>query len=111
MQSQELKPEQTATAGAASSFITPPAPTSMPDWYPELLASVSKEVGAGRSRAISAANKALLASYWSIGRQLAQRESEQGWGSKVVTRLSADVQARFPGSPVPGDSRHGTSAT
>ncbi|MDQ0238990.1 PDDEXK nuclease domain-containing protein [Arthrobacter bambusae] len=99
MRSQELKPEQTTTAAeAAASFAAPPARTSMPDWYPELLASVSKEVGTGRSRAISAANKALLASYWSIGTQLAQRESEQGWGSKVVTRLSADIQTRFPGS-------------
>ena len=69
MQSQELKPEQTTTAAAAAaaaSFATPPARTSMPDWYP--------------------------------GRQPAQRESEQGWGSKVVTRLSADIQTRFPGS-------------
>ena len=65
MQSQELKPEQTTTAAAAAaaaSFATPPGRTSMPDWYPELLASVSKEVSTGRSRAISAANKALLAS-------------------------------------------------
>ncbi|MFB9822179.1 hypothetical protein [Arthrobacter ramosus] len=64
MQSQELKPEQTTTAAAAAaaSFATPSARTSMPDWYPELLASVSKEVSTGRSRAISAANKALLAS-------------------------------------------------
>ncbi|MGO4584418.1 YhcG family protein [Arthrobacter sp. 2RAF6] len=98
MQSQELKPEQSTTAAGAASFAAPPARTSMPDWYPELLASVAKEVGTGRSRAISAANRALLASYWSIGRQLAQRESEQGWGSKVVTRLSADIQTRFPGS-------------
>lgn len=97
MQSHGLKPEMTTTAPAAG-FTAPPARTSMPDWYPELLASVSREVSTGRSRAISAANRTLLASYWSIGRQLAQRESEQGWGSKVVTRLSADIRTRFPGS-------------
>jgi predicted nuclease of restriction endonuclease-like (RecB) superfamily len=96
VQNQELKPEQTAAAAAA--FAAPPARTSMPDWYPELLASVSNEVVAGRSRAISAANRELLKSYWSIGRELAERESEQGWGSKVVTRLSADIRSRFPGS-------------
>lgn len=52
----------------------------MPAWYPELLASVTRQVNAGRSKAIAAANQELLASYWAIGRELAQREAEQGWG-------------------------------
>jgi predicted nuclease of restriction endonuclease-like (RecB) superfamily len=70
----------------------------MPEWYPELLASVTRQVHTGRSKAIIAANQELLASNWAIGRELAQRESEQGWGSKVVTRLAADIQSAFPGA-------------
>ncbi|WGZ81375.1 DUF1016 N-terminal domain-containing protein [Arthrobacter sp. EM1] len=38
----------------------------------------------------------MLLSYWSIGSELAKRESAQGWGSKVVTRLAADVRSAFP---------------
>jgi predicted nuclease of restriction endonuclease-like (RecB) superfamily len=68
----------------------------MPDWYPELLASVSSQVYAGRTRAIVAANREMLLSYWAIGKELANRESAQGWGSKVVIRLSADVRSAFP---------------
>ena len=37
--------------------------SSMPAWYPELLASVSLRVTAGRSKAVSAANQELLISY------------------------------------------------
>ncbi|QCB97349.1 DUF1016 domain-containing protein [Arthrobacter sp. PAMC25564] len=81
---------------SAASFESTPAKSSMPDWYPELLASVSTEVRSGRSRAVSAANREMLLSYWSIGNELAKRESAQGWGSRVVTRLSADVRSAFP---------------
>lgn len=40
----------------------------------------------------------MLASYWAIGSELARRETEQGWGSKVVARLAADVRSAFPGA-------------
>lgn len=68
----------------------------MPDWYPELLASVAHQIDTGRSRAVSAANQELVRAYWSIGCELLARESQEGWGSKVVTRLSADLRDRFP---------------
>ncbi|GAA4031825.1 PDDEXK nuclease domain-containing protein [Arthrobacter methylotrophus] len=79
-----------------ASFESTPTTSGMPDWYPELLAAVSRQVFSGRSRAISAANREMLVAYWRIGRQLAERESAEGWGSKVVTRLSADVRSAFP---------------
>ena len=68
----------------------------MPDWYPELLASVANQINTGRFRAVSAANQELVRSYWSIGHELLARESDEGWGSKVVTRLSTDLRDQFP---------------
>lgn len=79
-----------------ASFESTPAKSGMPEWYPDLLANVSKEVSTGRSRAIAAANREMLLSYWTIGRELANRESAEGWGAKVVTRLAADVRSAFP---------------
>jgi predicted nuclease of restriction endonuclease-like (RecB) superfamily len=93
----EIQPRARKHANNAS-FPGTPAASSMPEWYPALLASVTRQVNTGRSKAISAANRELLASYWAIGRELAQRESEQGWGARVVTRLSADVRSAFPGA-------------
>ncbi len=68
----------------------------MPDWYPELLAAVTDRVAVGRSRAISAASRELLTSYWSIGGMLVERESAEGWGTRVVDRLSTDIRTQFP---------------
>ncbi|OFI39503.1 hypothetical protein BIU82_14170 [Arthrobacter sp. SW1] len=84
-------------AGGAS-FPGTPAKSTMPQWYPELLAAVSNEVYSGRSRAVSAANHEMLLSYWAVGNELVKRESAEGWGSKVVVRLSADLRSSFPGA-------------
>lgn len=83
---------------STASFESTPAKSSMPEWYPELLASVAHQIDKGRFRAVTAANQELVRSYWSIGRELLARESEEGWGSKVVTRLSADLRDQFPES-------------
>lgn len=79
-----------------ASFESPPAKSRMPDWYPDLLASVSSQINGGRSKAVSAANREMLLSYWAVGNELMKRESDEGWGSRVVTRLSADIRSAFP---------------
>lgn len=68
----------------------------MPAWYPQLLGSVSDRIASGRQRVVSAANTELLTTYWQIGRDILDRQGEQGWGAKVIDRLSADLRERFP---------------
>jgi predicted nuclease of restriction endonuclease-like (RecB) superfamily len=34
--------------------------------------------------------------YWSIGRDILARQAEQGWGAKVISHLSTDLQREFP---------------
>jgi predicted nuclease of restriction endonuclease-like (RecB) superfamily len=68
----------------------------LPDWYPELLDSISAHISHGHHRAIRAANTELLFTYWSIGREILDRQQQEGWGAKVIDRLSADLKARFP---------------
>jgi len=34
--------------------------------------------------------------YWEIGRIILQRQAAEGWGSKVIDRLSADLRDAFP---------------
>lgn len=87
-----------------ASFPSTPARTLMPDWYPDMLASVSGKVSAGRIRAVTAVNQELVATYWAIGNDLLEREASDGWGSKVVGRLAADLREQFPDT-------HGISAT
>jgi predicted nuclease of restriction endonuclease-like (RecB) superfamily len=68
----------------------------MPEWYPELLDSVSSHIALGHRQAVRAANTELLLTYWSIGRDILDRQQQEGWGAKVIDRLSADLKARFP---------------
>jgi hypothetical protein len=34
--------------------------------------------------------------YWQIGRDILQRQTHEGWGAKVIDRLSADLRRAFP---------------
>lgn len=93
----EDKSANTASEAPAS-FPVAPAQSSMPDWYPELLEAVTSRVKTGRARAIAAVNQELVRTYWFIGRDLLERERLEGWGTKVVARLSADLRERLPGA-------------
>ncbi|TKB88247.1 MAG: DUF1016 domain-containing protein, partial [Nitrospira sp.] len=79
-----------------ASFPATPARSAMPAWYADLLDSVAQRITTGRPRAIAAANHELLATYWGIGRDILDRQSEEGWGTKVIDRLSTDLRGRFP---------------
>lgn len=68
----------------------------MPADYAEWLAGIKSRVAAARSRAALAANAELIGLYWQIGREILERQSAQGWGSKVIERLARDLRAAFP---------------
>lgn len=47
-------------------------------------------------RTVLAANQELTLLYWSIGQSISDRERADGWGAKVIKRLSADLRRAFP---------------
>jgi uncharacterized protein YutE (UPF0331/DUF86 family) len=61
--------------------------------YNELLDSIKQTLAAGRLRAARAVNNILIETYWKIGREIVARQQEQGWGTRVIERLSADLRA------------------
>jgi len=69
---------------------------ALPADYPEFLAEVKARVLAARTRAVLAANRALIELYWEIGQDILGRERREGWGSKVIDRLAADLRREFP---------------
>lgn len=68
------------------------APTGYADW----LADLKHRIHNAQQRATLAVNQELIALYWQIGRDILARQAEQGWGAKVITRLSDDLRAAFP---------------
>jgi predicted nuclease of restriction endonuclease-like (RecB) superfamily len=69
---------------------------SIPADYTAWLADIKTRVVAARQRAVLAANAELVQLYWQIGRDILQRQSAQGWGSKVIERLARDLREAFP---------------
>jgi predicted nuclease of restriction endonuclease-like (RecB) superfamily len=49
-----------------------------------------------RSRAAQQGNSTLIELYWQIGQLILQRQEEQGWGKKVIKRLSVDLRMAYP---------------
>jgi predicted nuclease of restriction endonuclease-like (RecB) superfamily len=43
-----------------------------------------------------AVNAQLVLLYWSIGRDILERQTKEGWGAQVIDRLSADLRRHFP---------------
>ena len=42
------------------------------------------------------ANAAMVVMYWDIGRMILKRQAAEGWGAKVIDRLSLDLRTTYP---------------
>ena len=76
--------------------MTAPQLSAIPVGYADWLAEIKVRVTAARQRAVMAANAELMLLYWQIGSDILDRQASQGWGSKVIERLAADLRSAFP---------------
>lgn len=68
----------------------------IPDGYRDFLQQLKDDVRSSQLRATLSVNRELVLLYWRIGRQILERQERQGWGAKVIERLSADLRREFP---------------
>jgi predicted nuclease of restriction endonuclease-like (RecB) superfamily len=68
----------------------------VPQDYADWLASLKTRIHQAQQRASLAVNRELIALYWQIGRDILSRQAAQGWGAKVIQRLSTDLRNAFP---------------
>ncbi|WP_205843696.1 DUF1016 N-terminal domain-containing protein [Nakamurella deserti] len=61
------------------------------------MAELKATVRAARVGAARSVNQEVLDLYWRIGRLVLDRQQSEGWGMKVIDRLSADLRAEFLG--------------
>jgi predicted nuclease of restriction endonuclease-like (RecB) superfamily len=74
----------------------PPSAAELPADYPQLLDELKQRIRQERLRVVMAANAAMVLLYWDIGRAILDRQEQEGWGAKVIDRLSADLRREFP---------------
>jgi hypothetical protein len=67
-----------------------------PKGYAELLRNVKERIHTAQFRAGLAVNRELVLLYWSIGRDILERQKRYGWGAKIIDRLAADLRRAFP---------------
>ncbi len=77
-------------------FPVAPAKSELPDTYFNVLKDIKEKITATRLRTVISANTELILLYWDIGRLILQKQDEEGWGTKVIDRLSYDLREAFP---------------
>ena len=69
---------------------------SNPKAYQGLLSRLKEQIQTAQVRAALAVNRELVLLYWGIGREILDRQKEEGWGAGVIDRLAKDLRLEFP---------------
>ena len=70
---------------------------ALPQNYDTLLEDLKTRIRQAQVKAALAVNRELVLLYWQIGKDILARQEQEGWGARVITRLSADLRKAFPG--------------
>ncbi len=74
----------------------PVASGELPEEYISFLKKIKEQIRSERLKTVLAANSALVMMYWDIGNSILRKQRDQGWGAKIIDRLSADLKESFP---------------
>lgn len=80
----------------AASFPNPVGQSVLPTDYRIVLEGLKDRIQKERLRVTLAANSAMVLLYWDIGQTILERQRQQGWGAKIIDRLSHDLTEAFP---------------
>ncbi|MGA2977046.1 MAG: PDDEXK nuclease domain-containing protein [Spirochaetia bacterium] len=88
--------EQGGRVDRGAMFPVPPPTSDAPADYSAWLADLKARIHQERLRVVLASNAAMVLLYWDIGRSILDKQTVQGWGSRVIDRLAADLREAFP---------------
>lgn len=69
----------------------------IPKNYQTLFENIKKRICSSQIKAAIKVNEELLKLYWEIGKEIAERQEREKWGSEVIEKLGKDLQNAFPG--------------
>ncbi len=64
--------------------------------YRDLLADIKTRVRQAQHKAALSANSEMILMYWDIGRMIAARQEQEGWGAGVIPKLAVDLKNELP---------------
>jgi predicted nuclease of restriction endonuclease-like (RecB) superfamily len=68
----------------------------LPSGYAKVLGELKQRIEQARLATVIAANTGMLRLYRHVGRVILARQEREGWGAKVIDRLSYDLRQAFP---------------
>ena len=77
-------------------FPLPDSLHNIPEWYADFITQVKERITHERIKTVLSANAALIVLYWEIGARILDRQQSEGWGAKVIDRMSYDLKGDFP---------------
>ncbi len=90
--------ERKQRGGTDRSAMFPVAPpkVELPADYSQWLTDLEQRIQSERLRIVLASNAAMILLYWEIGQSILEKQNAQGWGKKIIDRLSFDLREQFP---------------
>jgi predicted nuclease of restriction endonuclease-like (RecB) superfamily len=64
--------------------------------YVSIISDLKTKIRLAQTRISHTANSQLLQLYWEIGNTILEQQNHEGWGTKVIDRLSTDLKIEFP---------------
>lgn len=77
-------------------FPVPPSKSDMPKWYGNMFQQVKELVANERKLVIWEANTRMSMMYYHIGKTILAQREQEGWGTHIIDRLSADLKKAYP---------------
>ena len=64
--------------------------------YESWIRSIKERIQRARIKASMLVNSEQTLLYWDVGHDILEKQNNEGWGTKVVDRMSADLKEAFP---------------
>ncbi len=64
--------------------------------YVDFLKGLKEKIRTSRVKAALSVNAQMVLLYWEIGNEILLRQKSEGWGAKIIERLSTDLRKSFP---------------
>lgn len=82
----------------APDIIIPIAPTlsEMDQSYASFIERLKETVSSTKVKITLQANAQLITIYWRIGRMILDAQEKEGWGARVIDRITRDLRESFP---------------
>ncbi len=92
---QATERKQRGRTDRSAMFPVAPGTVEMPADYADWLTDIKTRIHRERLRVVLASNAAMVLLYWDIGQSIIDKQTAQGYGTRVIDRLAADLRDAF----------------